>query len=103
MMQISLRSLRSWCNSLFGVIFFPVCRKKFPVSIAGNSLKEAPFLKDFVQAVRDVSTEIPCIFPVIREFGGRTRSLQPASTATEFVYPLKIALHSAMLRRCGFC
>ena len=82
-MQISLRSLRSWCNSLFGVIFFPVCRKKFPVSIAGNSLKEAPFLKDFVQAVRDVSTEIPCIFPEIREFEpAETSSLLTASTAT---------------------
>ena len=35
-------------NSLFGAIFFPVCRKKFPVSIAGNSFREATFLKGFV-------------------------------------------------------
>ena len=58
-------------SSLFGAIFFPVCQKKFPVSIAGNSFREATFLKGFVQAARDVSTEIPCIFPRIREFGCR--------------------------------
>ena len=69
-------------NSLFGSIFFPVCGKKFPVSIAGNSSREAPFLKGFVQAGRDVSREIPCIFPRIREFGCRDRSLRPLGPAS---------------------
>ena len=62
--EISARANKqTFLNSLFGAMFFPVCDKKFPVSIAGNSFKEATFLKGFVQAGRDVSTEIPCIFP----------------------------------------
>jgi len=49
-------------------MLFPVCNKQFPVLIAGNSSREAGFLKGSVQAGRNVSREIPCIFPAIREF-----------------------------------
>jgi hypothetical protein len=55
-------------NSLLVAMSFPVCNKKFPVPIAGNSSKEVSCFKGFVQAGRGVSPEIPCIFPRIREF-----------------------------------
>ena len=79
-------------NSLLGAIFFPVCGKKFPVSIAGNSSKEAPSLKGFAQAGRDVSRETPCIFPRIREFGCRD------SFAAASQYSHLVARFSALFR-----
>ena len=72
-------SIRCWprCLSLFAI-------KKFPVPIAGNSFKDVSGFNGFVQAGRGVSTEIPCIFPRIREFRQRRRvrcclSAQPPS------------------------
>jgi hypothetical protein len=48
---------------------FPVRNEKFPDTIAGNSSKEVSCSNGFGQAGRGILMEIPCIFPVIREFG----------------------------------
>ena len=74
---------QTFSNSLLGATCLPVCNQKFPVPIAGNSSKEVSCFNGFVPAGRGPSTEIPCIFPPIREFQtAETRSLWPLSTAT---------------------
>ncbi len=58
-------------NSLLGAMSFPVCNKKFPVLIAGNSTKEVSCFNGFWAGGEGLSKEIPCIFPGIRELGSR--------------------------------
>jgi hypothetical protein len=48
-------------------VSFPVCNEDFPVSIVGNSSKEASCLNGFGATGEGVWTEIPCIFPDIGE------------------------------------
>jgi hypothetical protein len=94
----SARANKQTISSLLGAILFPVSNKKFPVSIAGNSSKKVSCFSGFVQAGRGLSTEIPCIFPNIREFDTETRSLQPPSTATPNVLIYKCFVSSAIYR-----
>lgn len=71
-------------NSLLSAMLFPVCNRKFPVPIAGNSPKEVSCFNGFVQAGRGVSPKFPVFSPGIREFEkAEPRSPQPLSTATE--------------------
>jgi hypothetical protein len=48
-------------------VSFPVCERDFPVPCVGNTFKNPPLFNGFTAERRGVSTEIPCIFPAIRE------------------------------------
>ena len=71
--DVRLTPINTHSNSLLGATRFPVSDKKFPVPIAGNSSIEAACFNEFVQAGRDLSRQIPCILPDIREFRHQRR------------------------------
>ena len=79
---------QTFSNSLLSAMLFPVCNKKFPVPIAGNSSKNVPRFNGSLQAGRGVSTEIPCIFPRIREF----RSRDAFAAASQHSHPVSAFL-----------
>jgi hypothetical protein len=75
--QIASASLKEVCEkwtltiAFASAVPFPARDKKFPVPDVGNSSNEASCLNGFRAAGEGIRTEIPCIFPVIREFGLR--------------------------------
>jgi hypothetical protein len=76
------RHQADFSNSLLGAMRFPVCNKKFPVSIAGNFSKEISRFKGFHRTER---------LPILR-LGRRTLKLphQQFVTFTQTVgYPRK--------------